>query len=113
LNKHVEYYENLDLFGCFGDHGSLEVAIGDQGSLEVAHNLFFCFFLLFDCFLQQSPIHIITMSFWNEEERARLDKMQSELLRTKKKRANGWRRSGKELKVFLHHAPLRQQKLTG
>jgi hypothetical protein len=73
MNKHPEYYENLDLFGCFGDQGSLEVAIGDHGSLEVAHILFFCFFLLFDCikwyqsevdcFLQQSPIHIITMSF--------------------------------------------------
>jgi hypothetical protein len=49
MNKHAEYYENLDLFGCFGDQGSLEVAIGDQGSLEVAHILFFCLFLLFDC----------------------------------------------------------------
>jgi hypothetical protein len=49
MNKHAEYYENLDLFGCFGDQGSLEVAIGDHGSLEVAHILFFCFFLLFDC----------------------------------------------------------------
>jgi hypothetical protein len=28
MNKDAEYYENLDLFGCFGDQGSLEVAIG-------------------------------------------------------------------------------------
>jgi hypothetical protein len=26
MNKHAEYYENLDLFGCFGNQGSLEVA---------------------------------------------------------------------------------------
>jgi hypothetical protein len=44
MNKHAEYYENLDLLGCFGDQGSLEVVIGDHGSLEVAHILFFCFF---------------------------------------------------------------------
>jgi hypothetical protein len=37
MNKHAEYYENLDLFGCFGDQGSLEVAIGDHGSLKVSH----------------------------------------------------------------------------
>jgi hypothetical protein len=37
MNKDAEYYENLDLFGCFGDQGSLEVAIRDHGSLEVAH----------------------------------------------------------------------------
>jgi 2-keto-4-pentenoate hydratase/2-oxohepta-3-ene-1,7-dioic acid hydratase in catechol pathway len=28
--------------------------------------------------------------------------------RGKRNRANGWRRSGKELKAFLYHAPLRQ-----
>jgi hypothetical protein len=49
MNKHAEYYENLDFFGCFGEQGSLKVAIGDHGSLEIAHILFFCFFLLFDC----------------------------------------------------------------
>jgi len=26
INKHAEYYENLDFFDCFGDQGSLEVA---------------------------------------------------------------------------------------
>jgi hypothetical protein len=33
-----------------------------------------------DCFLQQSPIHTITMFFWNEEEQVRLDKMRLEFL---------------------------------
>lgn len=49
MNKQAEYYGNLDLLGCFGDQGSLEVVIGDHGSLEVAYILFFFFFLLFDC----------------------------------------------------------------
>jgi hypothetical protein len=76
----LNYYENLDLFGCFGD----------QGSLEVAHIPFLVILTILiassgirakvDCFLQQSLIHIITMHFWNEEERARLDKMRSEFL---------------------------------
>jgi hypothetical protein len=68
MNKHAEYYENLDVFCCFGD----------QGSLEVAHIFSFVHFYYLiassgirarvDCFLQQSLIHIITISFWNEEE---------------------------------------------
>jgi len=41
MNKHAKYYENLDLFGCFGDQGSLEVAIGDHDSLEIAHIFLF------------------------------------------------------------------------
>jgi hypothetical protein len=46
MNKHVEYYENLDLCGCFEDHGYLEVAIGDHGSLEVAHIPFILFIFI-------------------------------------------------------------------
>jgi hypothetical protein len=46
MNKHAEYYENLDLCGCFGDQGSLEVAIGDHGSLEVAHIPFILFIFI-------------------------------------------------------------------
>jgi len=44
MNNYVEYYENLDLCGCFRDQGSLEVAIGDHGFLEVAFIPFFCSF---------------------------------------------------------------------
>jgi len=100
LNKHAEYYENLDLFGCFGD----------QGSLEVAHILFFCFFYYLivssgirakvDCFLQQSPIHIITMSFWNEEERARLDKMRSEFFAYKEEASKRMEEIRKRIESF-------------
>jgi hypothetical protein len=76
-----------------GGHGYLEVAIKNHGSLEVAHILFLCSFYYLiassgiiakvDYFLQQSPIHTITMSFqsfWNEEKQARLEKMRSEFL---------------------------------
>jgi hypothetical protein len=113
MNKHAEYYENLDLFGCFGD----------QGSLEVAHILYFVFFYYLiessgirakvDCFLQQSPIHIITMSFWNEEERARLDKMRSEFLAYKEEAIKRMEEIRKRIESFSPHAPLRQQKVTG
>jgi len=82
--------KTLNLCWYLGGHNSLEVPIEDYGSLEVAHIIFLCSFYYLiassgirakvDCFLQQSPIHIINMSFWNEEERARLDKMRSEFL---------------------------------
>jgi hypothetical protein len=42
----LNYYENLDLFGCFGDQGSLEVAIEDHGSLEVTHILLLVLFTI-------------------------------------------------------------------
>jgi hypothetical protein len=67
-------------FGVFGGHGSLEVA-------HIPFLLFFYYLIAssgirakVDCFLQQSPIHTITMSFWNEEEQARLDKIWSKSL---------------------------------
>jgi len=68
MNKHAEYYENLNLCGCFrdqgslevaiGDHGSFEVAIGDHGSLEVAFIPFLCSFY----YLIASILHIQHLS---------------------------------------------------
>jgi hypothetical protein len=53
-----------------------------------------------DCFLQQFPIHIITMSFWNEEERARLDKMRSEFLAYKEEASKRMEEIRKKIESF-------------
>jgi hypothetical protein len=52
------------------------------------------------CFLQQSPIHIINMSFWNEEEQARLDKMRSEFLVYKEEASKRMEKIGKRIESF-------------
>jgi hypothetical protein len=53
-----------------------------------------------DCFLQQSPIRIITMSFWNEDERARLDKMRSEFLAYKEEASKRMKEIRKTIESF-------------
>jgi len=53
------------------------------------------------------------MSFWNEEERARLDKMRSEFLAYKEEAIKRMEEIRKRIESFSPHAPLRQQKVTG
>jgi hypothetical protein len=113
--------KTYNLFGVLGGHGSLKIAIGDHNSLEVAHISFLCSFYYLiassgikakvDCFLRQSPIYTITMSsqfFRNEKEEQGGKSCCQNSSRSKRNQANRWRRSGKELKAFLHHAPLQQ-----
>jgi hypothetical protein len=53
-----------------------------------------------DCFLEQSSIQIITMPFWNEEERARLDKMWLEFLAYKEEASKRMEEIRKRMESF-------------
>jgi len=85
----------------------------DHGSLEVAHIFSFIpFYYLIassgirakvDCFLQQSPIHTITMFspfFRNEEERARWEKLRSEFLTYKEEASKRMEEIRKRIESF-------------